>query len=202
MQYSRDCITITSNNLFFHFQKHPHLRGENQVSSWIGLYFGETSPPAWGKLRERVLDSITAGNIPTCVGKTLMHGIKRIEAGKHPHLRGENKCARCRLEMPLETSPPAWGKPALSKLTALRTKKHPHLRGENLFANDRTAMRLETSPPAWGKLQASSPVEDSVETSPPAWGKLGSSARPTKATRNIPTCVGKTLCLLPVGLVL
>ena len=42
MQYSRDCITITSNNLFFHFQKHPHLRGENAMAELDpdGMLFG------------------------------------------------------------------------------------------------------------------------------------------------------------------
>ena len=70
MQYSRDCITITSNNLFFHFQKHPHLRGENASVMSKKDAIWETSPPAWGKLREEVdFDS---------------------SHWKHPHLRGEN----------------------------------------------------------------------------------------------------------------
>ena len=151
MQYSRDCITITSNNLFFHFQKHPHLRGENPYSGTFIPTLWETSPPAWGKLRERVLDSITAGNIPTCVGKTSSPRRQTRSRGKHPHLRGENYYIVHFKEMFLETSPPAWGKHSLPKgrndslgniptcvgktdrrLIGLGMKgKHPHLRGEN-----------------------------------------------------------------------
>lgn len=114
MQYSRDCITITSNNLFFHFQKHPHLRGENLHGLRSTFSDWETSPPAWGKLRERVLDSITAGNIPTCVGKTLKVKRERALVWKHPHLRGENVGRLLAPILPFETSPPAWGKLDLS----------------------------------------------------------------------------------------
>lgn len=72
MQYSRDCITITSNNLFFHFQKHPHLRGENLEYDASYLSTLETSPPAWGKRAHLADRRDRAGNIPTCVGKTAL----------------------------------------------------------------------------------------------------------------------------------
>ena len=118
MQYSRDCITITSNNLFFHFQKHPHLRGENleelqaklrervldsitagNIPTCVGktgaveadgVTDEETSPPAWGKLKDETVAVAGAGNIPTCVGKTSRSCKLRISCWKHPHLRGEN----------------------------------------------------------------------------------------------------------------
>ena len=70
MQYSRDCITITSNNLFFHFQKHPHLRGENFAVFDGHDFIPETSPPAWGKHIAAYWRGQSLGNIPTCVGKT------------------------------------------------------------------------------------------------------------------------------------
>lgn len=119
MQYSRDCITITSNNLFFHFQKHPHLRGENQVSSWIGLYFGETSPPAWGKQMREVSARNASRNIPTCVGKTgavEADGVTDEETS--PPAWGKLQ-ASSPVEDSVETSPPAWGKQQDFVLTAI-----------------------------------------------------------------------------------
>ena len=90
MQYSRDCITITSNNLFFHFQKHPHLRGENLEYDASYLSTLETSPPAWGKQEAENFNGAAFGNIPTCVGKTQTGASKAKPDRKHPHLRGEN----------------------------------------------------------------------------------------------------------------
>ena len=54
MRYVNNYITIASNSLSFHFQKHPHLRGENHP----------------------VTDSseVLHRNIPTCVGKTAVPG--------------------------------------------------------------------------------------------------------------------------------
>ena len=95
--------------------KHPHLRGENPYSGTFIPTLWETSPPAWGKLRERVLDSITAGNIPTCVGKTKTKVFQFKPWGKHPHLRGENRTLTVGSSIASETSPPAWGKHSLPK---------------------------------------------------------------------------------------
>lgn len=110
MQYSLDCITITSNNLFFHFQKHPHLRGENCRSRCVRFALRETSPPAWGKLCGFRRARLHPGNIPTCVGKTHSRLLARTEPRKHPHLRGENQTEDVINDLGKETSPPAWGK--------------------------------------------------------------------------------------------
>ena len=151
--------------------KHPHLRGENPYSGTFIPTLWETSPPAWGKLRERVLDSITAGNIPTCVGKTLSTTRAISRRWKHPHLRGENAAYRSVTKASSETSPPAWGKhiaaywrgqslgniPTCVGKTAAGSPrpgaswKHPHLRGENSVSVFARNTELETSPPAWGK---------------------------------------------------
>ena len=50
--------------------KHPHLRGENGSRLGYPRPVLETSPPAWGKLVQRLPDDAVHGNIPTCVGKT------------------------------------------------------------------------------------------------------------------------------------
>ena len=195
------------------FQKHPHLRGENwrvlpqDRTSWRNIptcvgkttpsptapkSFTETSPPAWGKPQTQRIHREVAGNIPTCVGKTTVRGVHCSPLKKHPHLRGENVGIWVNHFLPLETSPPAWGK-HLAEVDTRRysrniptcvgktpvalgirdeIKKHPHLRGENHQIFRCLVLKLETSPPAWGKP---SPY----------------SRRPLP-TRIIPTCVGKT----------
>ena len=171
MQYSRDCITITSNNLFFHFQKHPHLRGENLHGLRSTFSDWETSPPTWGKPVFRHFHPDPLGNIPTCVGKTRYPVGSACTLGKHPHLRGENSANGCLTRSLPETSPPAWGKrwspsrayPAFRNIPTcvgktaranacpIRSWKHPHLRGENAYLDLNAGFVWETSPPAWGK---------------------------------------------------
>ena len=131
MQYSRDCITITSNNLFFHFQKHPHLCGENPYSGTFIPTLWETSPPAWGKPGEKYSSREVDGNIPTCVGKTdfdvrLAHYLR-----KHPHLRGENRGRRPSRASIWRNIPTCVGKTVSVGIVAMTSRKHPHLRGEN-----------------------------------------------------------------------
>ena len=151
MRYVNNYMTIASNSLSFHFQKHPHLRGENGTTTAHRLSSEETSPPAWGKRGPTRLGVSSRGNIPTCVGKT--DGGSRCGSSrrKHPHLRGENAASVRVLFCPVETSPPAWGKHCVVDVLAFRSRniptcvgktggdiarspsrwKHPHLRGEN-----------------------------------------------------------------------
>ena len=70
MRYVNNYITIASNSLSFHFQKHPHLRGENPFTSHDVEPVMETSPPAWGKRDGEKRAVRFVRNIPTCVGKT------------------------------------------------------------------------------------------------------------------------------------
>ena len=121
MQYSRDCITITSNNLFFHFQKHPHLRGENLDARHQANRGWETSPPAWGKQMREVSARNASRNIPTCVGKTgavEADGVTDEETS--PPAWGKLQ-ASSPVEDSVETSPPAWGKHT-TKLTSLESQ--------------------------------------------------------------------------------
>ena len=173
MQYSRDCITITSNNLFFHFQKHPHLRGENASVMSKKDAIWETSPPAWGKPPRPTLHLLRLGNIPTYVGKTRIPALSSRPFGKHPHLRGENQAKSIRAAKLMETSPPAWGK--LTSTSGLRIT----------YGNIPTCV---------GKTEEEDRRELRFgETSPPAWGKPRPFGRQSPSSGNIPTCVGKTV---------
>ncbi len=172
MQYVSNCMTITSNSLSLHFQKHPHLRGENFHLPPLLLLLLETSPPTWGKRSDVRAVLVMGGNIPTYVGKTRFTNFESVIA--------------------METSPPTWGKPRRRDRERPRPgniptyvgktehqwnnrgvmEKHPHLRGENAGETVTAAAARETSPPTWGKLAQR-------RKTPPGRG-------------NIPTYVGKT----------
>ena len=90
--------------------KHPHMRGEDELSSSETVYYLETPPHAWGR---RVLTEgwdCTSGNTPTCVGKTCRLRTPGSETKKHPHMRGEDLfCPVVSWPVP-ETPPHAWGR--------------------------------------------------------------------------------------------
>ena len=54
----------------FVMQKHPHVRGEDEIGLPLMVTKPETPPRAWG--RQRFDDYMTRPhrNTPTCVGKT------------------------------------------------------------------------------------------------------------------------------------
>ena len=173
--------------------KHPHVRGEDEMTRPACRPPQETPPRAWGRplfqhfLKERI------GNTPTCVGKTCPCRTAPWRAGKHPHVRGEDCRYGGNSNDNQETPPRAWGRPSqtwqgsgLGRNTPTcvgktgstgmipgTAWKHPHVRGE------------DTSPSADRISRA--------ETPPRAWGRRKEKARFDKRDRNTPTCVGKTL---------
>ncbi len=87
------CVGKTQNNrgIRMHPRKHPHLRGENPVSSYSSAAFTETPPRAWGRLLHRSCRLVPRGNTPTCVGKTPLYQLFFCRRRKHPHVRGEDQ---------------------------------------------------------------------------------------------------------------
>ena len=51
-------------------QKHPHVRGEDDLIEDAKEAYMETPPRAWGRLAYRAEAKTHVGNTPTCVGKT------------------------------------------------------------------------------------------------------------------------------------
>ena len=135
----------------------------------------------------------SAGNTPTCVGKTDRVIPESVVTEKHPHVRGEDSNKNTFLMCSWETPPRAWGRRNEIKRSAPtggntptcvgKTNysdrndnhlwKHPHVRGEDLFQAW-----------LWQVIK---------ETPPRAWGRLSTSSQRLEALRNTPTCVGKTL---------
>ncbi len=51
-------------------RKHPHVRGEDPISSLAFHFLIETPPRAWGRRAGPCAPAMTSRNTPTCVGKT------------------------------------------------------------------------------------------------------------------------------------
>ena len=96
-------------------QKHPHVRGEDDLLGALFRRLGgntptcvgktilfhvenhidvETPPRAWGRLIDGISMLKAKGNTPTCVGKTSRDTCKRSSTRKHPHVRGEDRFSK------------------------------------------------------------------------------------------------------------
>ena len=172
--------------------KHPHVRGEDGLAGLCFLSAAETPPRAWGRRHLTAWVAWCSRNTPTCVGKTLQTNINQLFQRKHPHVRGEDSRSLAQSQWISETPPRAWGRP-LSGLCLMRCHgntptcvgktarqssssrwggKHPHVRGEDKALPQASSARLETPPRAWGRRS--------------------STGTQASASRNTPTCVGKT----------
>ena len=152
-------------------RKHPHMRGEDAITSAHVPVWEETPPHAWGRLRLKCPDLASIRNTPTCVGKT-----KRIVRHdkviwKHPHMRGEDSSRLQGKHCKAETPPHAWGRQRFSKQTGRKVRntptcvgktaaravvnravrKHPHMRGEDFRVFGNEEIVRETPPHAWGR---------------------------------------------------
>ncbi len=151
---------------------HPHVRGENSVSTpSTSPRFGP-SPRPWGKraIPSRLLS--LRRTIPTSVGKTHGGGDGRCGRSDHPHVRGENGRPRLPRNSLSGPSPRPWGKPFLAGSSigidrtiptsvgktkilsswSIGSSDHPHVRGENVSKAILSDLLRGPSPRPWGKL--------------------------------------------------
>ena len=118
-------------------------------------------------------ERLPCGNPPTCVGKTARNLPGNRDDWKHPHVRGEDwlsdtlHCFLCR------NTPTCVGKTKLGLHIFSTMRKHPHVRGEDGVPAAERPSRSETPPRAWGR-----PADGTTQVA---------------ASRNTPTCVGKTV---------
>ena len=176
---------------------HPHERGER---FWWGIYTGVaagSSPRAWGEGFR--IGGIGTGSrfIPTSVGRGLTGLQYSGSEPVHPHERGERAAKSRSFSGSLGSSPRAWGEGqrvarryAVYRFIPTSVGRgravdfypyavtvHPHERGERLSANAMIYHHSGSSPRAWGE----------------------GSRMPTRlrATRFIPTSVGRGLEIYP-----
>lgn len=86
------------------------MRGENCIKESDHFRHKETSPHAWRKRRSNSTAFERAGNISTCVEKTLPSFRMYQRHRKHLHMRGENSPIVVMPRFCVETSPHAWRK--------------------------------------------------------------------------------------------
>ena len=91
-------------------EKHPHVRGEDNLRKNVRQRNGETPPHAWGRRKPPLEISPLLRNTPTCVGKTHSLPNSLIMKWKHPHMRGEDSFMAGDMLCALETPPHAWGR--------------------------------------------------------------------------------------------
>ena len=173
-------------------EKHPHVCGEDcRASSFSGVG-SETPPRVWGRLSASKAASISCGNTPTCVGKTVLGEDPEAACLKHPHVCGEDGLLSIFVGALWETPPRVWGRlffPRSSQHRGRNTptcvgktkgvsvgreheEKHPHVCGEDNAQSANVAALAETPPRVWGRPFTASIFQPS--------------------SRNTPTCVGKT----------
>ncbi len=70
--------------------KHPNVCGEDNKGKIMDYKALETPPRVWGRPSISITMPISAGNTPTCVGKTNVTGLKWSQVEKHPHVCGED----------------------------------------------------------------------------------------------------------------
>ena len=178
---------------------HPHVRGADHFARRSFALAVGSSPRAWGRPADLLLDGPRPRFIPTCVGQTWSTAGLRASNAVHPHVRGADQYALADYSPPAGSSPRAWGRPEIrfrrcvpcwfiptcvgqtvvSLPTDLEKSVHPHVRGADLV--DKIG-----DPKCIG-------------SSPRAWGRRSLAADQSAPQRFIPTCVGQTLegCLLP-----
>ncbi len=110
------------------WEKHPHARGEDAMSTQLSIWRAETPPRTWGRLYPRVIDSELQGNTPTHVGKTRTASRLKPMTWKHPHARGEDQQLILQKQAGQETPPRTWGRPqGRASRTAVRRNTPTHV---------------------------------------------------------------------------
>ena len=151
---------------------HPHVRGEDSVSS-----------PALSRLSRFT---------PTCVGKTDRPANLPPMPSVHPHVRGEDltesRSCSCRFGSP----PRAWGRRRVAGRGSWLLPVHPHVRGED--RRKAACIAVDTvHPHVRGEDETNGSIGLPASGSPPrAWGRRQHPPDVGCPGRFTPTCVGKT----------
>ena len=88
---------------------HPHMRGERPLSRSTNSATNGSSPHAWGTRGAARVRIDCSRFIPTCVGNAILSDTWPLFPSVHPHMRGERRRIACLTEIPIGSSPHAWG---------------------------------------------------------------------------------------------
>ena len=88
---------------------HPHMRGEQSLSTGWRLRTAGSSPHAWGTGRPKPKIQTASRFIPTCVGNRRANSRRGSGSPVHPHMRGEQDFEAAFAVALVGSSPHAWG---------------------------------------------------------------------------------------------
>ena len=86
-------------------EKHPRLRGEDNLRCRYFRALSETPPLTRGRPARVLLQKTAHGNTPAYAGKTAVPRLRQGGREKHPRLRGEDCISLCRAPDGAETPP-------------------------------------------------------------------------------------------------
>ena len=152
----------------------------------------ETPPRVWGRPLSDFRLRGEWGNTPTCVGKTWCGGSDKFWHQKHPHVCGEDHFARFSAFFDKETPPRVWGRHQRKWRKTFFRGNTPTCVGKTTYCSH-SYKRLRKHPHVCGEDTYKPWHEDRyIETPPRVWGRLCTRIKSAFASRNTPTCVGKT----------
>ena len=88
---------------------HPHVRGDNALSSPALIIAAGSPPRAWGQLTRPTPIELRIRFTPTCVGTIERHSSYGRCETVHPHVRGDNALSSPALIIAAGSPPRAWG---------------------------------------------------------------------------------------------
>ena len=194
-------------------EKHPRIRGENDIRQPLTQVISETSPHTRGEHRFGSDVSKASRNIPAYAGRTCWIPKSEEESRNHPRIRGENSLHVGWVCSAAETSPHTRGERLASMHHALafgnisayagrthkgfdergRCRKHPRIRGENKGCSNASRLRAETSPHTRGELCFEGRHGNSVGNIPAYAGRTRSKRLTTTHAQKHPRIRGENM---------
>ncbi len=110
---------------------HPHVRGDNNLSTNGPLVCYGSPPRAWGQCRLRS-DSVPLFRFtPTCVGTIHPRACAYVRTPVHPHVRGDNVGPVRSYDVDHRFTPTCVGTMIFASVICSTKSVHPHVRGDN-----------------------------------------------------------------------
>ena len=166
--------------------------GENLMMEWSHVREMGSSPRVRGKPRSSLVNSMVAGLIPACAGKTCGGLTCGGLAGAHPRVCGENVVTEGAARSAKGSSPRVRGKPARWSYRNGPAGLIPACAGKTASTAD-YLNHLGAHPRVCGEnVRYRLPHEPKQGSSPRVRGKLDHVPSDPRICRLIPACAGKT----------
>ena len=144
---------VAAQALPLHFSVHPHMRGDNDVDSFIRLHQTGSPPHAWGQFVQRRVVCVLGRFTPTCVGTIALDmNTNRLSSGSPPHAWGQFFTGSEYIGR-LRFTPTCVGTISASMPCSFAAAVHPHMRGDNNPMSRNSSVLPGSPPHAWRQYQ-------------------------------------------------